>query len=45
MPLTIVQPAVGGTGVGTFPSPGTTGNVLTSNGTVWTSAAALIKKI
>jgi len=40
MALTIVQPGVGGTGVGTFPSPGTAGNVLTSNGTVWTSAAA-----
>jgi hypothetical protein len=32
--------ANGGTGQTTFPSPGTTGNVLTSNGTVWTSAAA-----
>lgn len=40
MALTIVQPEVGGTGVGTFPSPGTAGNLLTSNGTVWTSAAA-----
>ena len=45
MPLTIVQPEVGGTGVGTFPSPGTAGNVLTSNGTVWTSAAATSKVI
>ena len=42
MALTIVQPAVGGTGVGTFPSPGTTNNVLTSNGTVWTSATPKI---
>lgn len=32
--------ANGGTGATTFPSPGTSGNVLTSNGTVWTSAAA-----
>jgi hypothetical protein len=32
--------ANGGTGATTFPSPGTTGNVLTSNGTTWTSAAA-----
>lgn len=32
--------AKGGTGVTTFPSPGTSGNVLTSNGTNWTSAAA-----
>jgi len=32
--------ANGGTGATTFPSPGTTGNVLTSNGSVWTSAAA-----
>lgn len=39
MPLTIVQPGVGGTGVSTFPSPGANGNILTSNGTVWTSAA------
>lgn len=39
MALTIVQPEVGGTGVGTFPSPGANGNILTSNGTVWTSAA------
>ena len=45
MALTIVQPGVGGTGVGTFPSPGTAGNVLTSNGTVWTSAAATQKVI
>jgi hypothetical protein len=45
MALTIVQPGVGGTGVGTFPSPGTVGNVLTSNGTVWTSAAATQKVI
>jgi len=45
MALTIVQPGVGGTGVGTFPSPGTAGNVLTSNGTVWTSAAATSKVI
>jgi hypothetical protein len=36
----VLQAAGGGTGVTTFPSPGTTGNVLTSNGTVWTSAAA-----
>jgi len=32
--------ANGGTGVTSFPSPGTSGNVLTSNGTAWTSAAA-----
>jgi hypothetical protein len=30
----------GGTGLTSFPSPGTSGNVLTSNGTAWTSAAA-----
>jgi hypothetical protein len=35
----VLQPAGGGTGGTTFPSPGTAGNVLTSNGTVWTSAA------
>lgn len=32
--------ANGGTGTTSFPAPGTTGNVLTSNGTAWTSAAA-----
>lgn len=32
--------ANGGTGTTTFPAPGTNGNVLTSNGTVWTSAPA-----
>lgn len=35
----VLQPASGGTGGTTFPSPGTNGNLLTSNGTVWTSAA------
>lgn len=40
MALTIVDPGVGGTGTTSFPSPGTNGNVLTSNGTAWTSAAA-----
>lgn len=39
MALTIVQAGMGGTGVSTFPSPGANGNILTSNGTVWTSAA------
>jgi hypothetical protein len=32
--------ANGGTGATSFPAPGTAGNVLTSNGTAWTSAAA-----
>lgn len=32
--------ANGGTGTTSFPAPGTSGNVLTSNGTAWTSAAA-----
>jgi hypothetical protein len=32
--------ANGGTGTTAFPSPGSNGNVLTSNGTAWTSAAA-----
>lgn len=36
MALTTVQPGVGGVGTTT---PGTAGNVLTSNGTAWTSAA------
>jgi hypothetical protein len=36
----VLLAAGGGTGTTTFPSPGTAGNVLTSNGTVWTSAAA-----
>jgi hypothetical protein len=36
----ILPAANGGTGTTTFPSPGTSGNVLTSNGTNWTSAAA-----
>jgi hypothetical protein len=36
----VLQPAGGGTGATTFPSPGTAGNVLTSNGSVWTSVAA-----
>ena len=31
--------ANGGTGTTSFPSPGTSGNVLTSNGTAWTSSA------
>lgn len=39
--ITGVLPAAnGGTGVSSFPAPGTSGNVLTSNGTSWTSAAA-----
>lgn len=32
--------ASGGTGLTSFPAPGTSGNVLTSNGSAWTSAAA-----
>lgn len=32
--------ANGGTGTTSFPAPGTSGNVLTSNGSAWTSAAA-----
>jgi hypothetical protein len=36
MPLTIVQAGVGGTGLA---APGTSGNVLTSNGTAWVSSA------
>jgi hypothetical protein len=39
--VTGVLPAAnGGTGASSFPSPGTAGNVLTSNGTSWTSATA-----
>jgi hypothetical protein len=41
--VTLTNPlpaASGGTGLTSFPSPGTAGNVLTSNGTAWTSAAA-----
>jgi len=39
--LAVPLPAAsGGTGATSFPSPGTAGNVLTSNGTSWTSAAA-----
>jgi hypothetical protein len=34
MPLTVVQPGIGGTGL---VSPGSNGNVLTSNGTAWVS--------
>jgi len=40
MALTIVPQELGGTGQTAFPSPGTAGNVLTSNGTAWTSAVA-----
>lgn len=40
MALTTVQAAMGGTGVTSFPAPSTSGNVLTSDGTNWTSAAA-----
>jgi hypothetical protein len=36
MALTIVAPGVGGTGLA---APGTSGNVLTSNGTAWVSSA------
>lgn len=36
MPLTVVQPGVGGTGIVV---PGSNGNVLTSNGTAWVSSA------
>lgn len=36
----ILPAANGGTGVSSFPAPGTSGNVLTSNGSAWTSAAA-----
>jgi hypothetical protein len=39
MALTTVTADVGGTGQTSFPSPGTSGNILTSNGTAWTSAA------
>jgi microcystin-dependent protein len=39
MALTTVTADVGGTGQTSFPSPGTSGNVLQSNGTVWSSAA------
>jgi len=35
--------ANGGTGTTTFPSPGTSGNALISNGTVWTSTAISTK--
>jgi hypothetical protein len=39
--LAVPLPAAsGGTGATSFPSPGTAGNVLTSNGTAWTSAVA-----
>jgi len=34
--------ASGGTGLTAFPAPGTSGNVLTSNGTAWTSAAGVV---
>jgi hypothetical protein len=40
--VTLAQPlpaASGGTGLTAFPAPGTSGNVLTSNGTAWTSSA------
>jgi hypothetical protein len=40
--VTLANPlpaASGGTGLTSFPAPGTTGNLLTSNGTAWTSAA------
>jgi len=40
MALTIVSQELGGTGQTAFPSPGTAGNVLTSNGSAWTSAVA-----
>jgi hypothetical protein len=40
MALTVVQAGVGGTGLTSFPAPGTSGNLLTSNGSAWTSAAA-----
>ena len=39
--VTLAQPlpaSSGGTGTTSFPSPGTAGNVLTSNGSAWTSA-------
>jgi hypothetical protein len=39
--VTLAQPlpaASGGTGLTAFPAPSTSGNVLTSNGTAWTSA-------
>jgi hypothetical protein len=37
--ITGVLPAAnGGTGTTSFPEPGTTGNVLTSNGSAWTSS-------
>jgi hypothetical protein len=38
MALTVVQAGVGGTGLTSFPSPGASGNVLTSNGSAWTSS-------
>lgn len=40
--VTLAQPlpaASGGTGLTAFPAPSTSGNVLTSNGTAWTSVA------
>jgi hypothetical protein len=37
MALTVVQAGVGGTGLTSFPEPGTAGNVLTSNGSNWVS--------
>jgi hypothetical protein len=37
MALTVVQAGVGGTGLTSFPAPGTSGNLLTSNGSAWTS--------
>jgi hypothetical protein len=38
MALTVVQAGVGGTGTTSFPAPGSSGNVLTSNGSAWTSS-------
>jgi hypothetical protein len=40
--VTLAQPlpaASGGTGLTAFPAPSTSGNILTSNGSAWTSAA------
>ena len=36
----VLQPAGGGTGLTVFPAPGTSGYLMTSNGTNWTSTAA-----
>jgi hypothetical protein len=43
--VTLAQPlpaGSGGTGLTAFPAPGTSGNLLTSDGTAWTSAAGVV---